>query len=262
MTYLEKFTPAEAYLILNQNQQLQKQVLKITFKELILKEVLKLETVVKTSKNGKRKTTYKYVKTGSVFNSYKHLTNEAPLLEPFRAKSKVRLLLKNYVRLIYDASGGFNSYIWNGMIKQPKLRPFFRANIFYWIIGKTKLTKLGESTKMNLMNELADIEEKLTFLIDQDQKRAAQLVKDIGAHLFLINIDFKKFKHLDQYLFTNLKDQDFSSPNISKSSYLGYFDADDNYFDSTFDSVSSEFGESGCSSCSGCSGCGGCGGCS
>ncbi|MHB1278691.1 MAG: hypothetical protein ACYC1Q_09845, partial [Bacteroidia bacterium] len=76
MKHLSKFLPAETLLLLEDKNASIKELLKITFMDLLLKQVLELTTISKQASRREAVRYYKYVNRGKNFGKYTALKHE------------------------------------------------------------------------------------------------------------------------------------------------------------------------------------------
>lgn len=277
MKLLSKITPAETILIKECSDAQLKNLLRFTFMDLLLKKVIKIVEVDKQPHPRDEVRTYTYVESGKNYSAYKPKNHELIFTSLFVEEEPIQILFKHFVKIIYDASGGKKNYREN--IKSNKtLKHYFNQSFFINLFRFVRLTKEGENAKQEITTYLDEVDENIGNLLENDQKKALELLINIGGNIFLLkNLDFDLLKKLDKELISQQKALHENSDHYDsgwyfygdfyEDSYLfeDSFDNDnsfDSFFYDTINSFDSEFDASSCSSCdSGCSSCSGCGGC-
>jgi hypothetical protein len=128
MTYLSKLTPAEI-LILTKDNVSQQEILKITFIDLLFKQVLKTFEVERQPHIKQKIRVYKYVGIGQNFSNYNSLNHERIFLSTFGSDNSIEILFRNLVKIGYQRSKTL-SELKNDIIKTPNLKKCFSQNIF------------------------------------------------------------------------------------------------------------------------------------
>lgn len=275
MKILSQISPAQTKLIIDNNSISLKNLMKLTFMDLILKKVLKIKEVEeKAHPNDKYVREYTYIIPGENFKNYKPKVFESIFLSPFTKSPEIQIQFKIYIKLIYDNSKGRWNY--KKTVKNTsEIEPYFKSSFFINLFRQVKLTQKGHKLNTELKDFLYKTDAEIIDLLENNKKEALELLKNIGGNIFLLkNLDFEMLKKINKELSNQQKhsnsntyvdDNDdwlfFSSYN-NDYMYDSYF----NDFDSTIDSYDSDSSDSsgwssfdsGCSSCSGCGGCGGC----
>jgi hypothetical protein len=252
MKYLSELTPAEI-LILTKENVTHQELLKITFIDLLFKQVLKTFEVQRQAHIRQEVRVYKYVGIGQNFNSYNSLNHERIFLSTFGTDNTIEILFRNLVKIGYQKSGTLSD-LKNDIIKTPNLKNCFSQNIFQKIFYGYSFTEYGIELKRKVKEEIQNLGNKLSSVNSIENQKAIDLIKIIGANIFiLINVDYELLQQIDKDLGIEIN-QNNSIDGGSGCSGCG----------SSFDDYSLSFdsgcgGDSGCGS-SGCSGCGGCGG--
>jgi hypothetical protein len=279
MKILSQIAPAQTKLIVDYNSVALKDLMKLTFMDLILKKVLQIKEVEqKAHPNDKYVREYTYIIPGKNFENYKPRVFESIFLSPFTKSPEIQIQFKMFIKLMYDNSKG--SWNYKKTVKNTsEIETNFRSTFFVNLFRQLKLTQNGNKLKTELENYLISIDSEIANLLENDKKKALELLENIGGHIFLLkNIDFEMLKKVDKELSNQQKhynsstndnayyeDDDWLFFSAFNDDYM--YDSYFNDFDSTIDSYDSDTSgcsssDSGCSSCSGCGGCGGCGGCS
>lgn len=252
---LSKLTPAETLLIRDGNQVPVKELLKHTFMDLLLKQVLMTEDVERQRHMRDPVTTYKYVSAGKNFKGYASLPHELAFLLPFQRNSDTRLLFKNCVQVSYENARSKNA-LHRAIRSSPALQDAFSVSLLQKIFGSYDYTDIGLELKSLVAEEMRQLEQELAVLMVNDKEKAIEKLKIIGGNVFLLNgLNFIVLKEIDEAFSRELIWQEGSGGWMSFNTY-----SDD--FDSSCSADSGDSNSSGCSSGdSGCGGgCGGCGG--
>lgn len=245
MKHLSALSPAETLLVLRDKNASIKEILKVTFMDLLLKQVLRTFEAQGQPSKKDAVGIYKYVEAGKNFVTYKPLQHENIFLAPFKKSASVQILFRNMVKMGYqNAKSQYN--IHNMLRRSPNLDRCFSRSIIQSLTGGFSLTEDGKKLRKQLENERAQLETQLPPLIVNDHQKALDILKVIKGNIFLLsNIELDSLKQIDKELLAEMNKRD-------------YHNDDDSFLDS-FDFYSDSF-DSGCGGGSGCSGCSGCGG--
>lgn len=261
MNQLSKLSPAETLLVLQGENASIKELLKVTFMDLLLKQVVRTVEVQKQPSSRDPVRIYNYVEAGKNFLTYQPLPHENIFLAPFQKSDDVQILFRHIVKIGYQNAKSERKL--HAILRQsPNVNRCFSQNIFQSIFGEFSLTTIGQELKIKVEAEIAQLEEELPRLIVDDHQKALDILKVIKGNIFLLtNIEFDLLKQIDKELIAEMNRQD--GTNNSGGCVGCTWSIFDNYSDSFDNSCSGDSGcSSGCSGCggSGCSGCGGCGG--
>ncbi|MCF8277879.1 MAG: hypothetical protein K9J17_14185 [Flavobacteriales bacterium] len=264
MEILSKLTPAETHLVMATTDAELKNMMKYTFMDLLLKQVIQTKRITKQAHRNDRARVYTYVVAGKNFLSYKPLRHEEIFLSPFYTSQSLELLFRHLVTMGFQNADGTNNYVHKRLIKSPNLKGIFEIGFFIQLFGTIKLTPQGNALQREIKRALDRLETELPQVIHSDKAKALEILLAIGGNIFLLkNLDFALLNQIDSELMKEFKKQ--RGENDSSGCYgCGDWHQYDHYgdsFDSDYDAADASFGDSGCSSCSGCSGCSGCGGC-
>lgn len=278
MNLLSQLKPAETLLLLDGTRADLKSLMKYTFMDLLLKQVLVVNESVRTYKSGRRykEFTSHFVTKGKKFDDYKASPYEEIFLSVFRKSPDLKAVLTKLIKVAYEATGSKRKFRKLIYLTSP-VRHHFRSSLIQDLFDLFSLTSEGNTNKQMIQNRLNEIDQQIGHLLQNDQHEALKLLTEIGGNIFLLkNIDFELLRRIDRSIIDSMKvDPSFNSDDngITWWYYIGaiddpWIDSTFNSWDSTFDSFDSGYDsagcsshDSGCSSCSGCSGCGGCGGC-
>ncbi|MWB96315.1 hypothetical protein GON26_18285 [Flavobacterium sp. GA093] len=251
MKYLTELTPAEI-LVLTKESVTHKELLKITFIDLLFKQVLKIIEVERKPHVRQDTRVYEYVVAGPNFKSYPSKNHERIFLSSFDPYDSVPILFRNLVKIGYQKSRTLEE-LKNDVIKTPALRKCFHQNFFQKMFYGYSLTEYGTELKRKIKKEIQDAGNQLSGLNSIENQKAVELIQLIGANIFiLVNIDYGLLHQIDMDLGLETTKINTLNSGSGCSGYSSGFD----HFSVSFDSGCS--GDSGCGS--GCSGCGGCGG--
>jgi len=257
---LSILSPAETLLVLQDKKASLKELLKVTFMDLLLKQVFRTLEVQRQANSREAVRFYTYIETGKNFLTYKPLPHENVFLTPFQKSSDVQVLFRHMVKIGYQNAKSENE-LHNIIRLNPNIDKCFNRNLVQTIFGGFNITADGLELRNKIKEEISQLEILLPPLVLNDHQKTLDILKDIKGNVFLLtNIEFDLLKQIDKELLAEMNKPD---NNYDGGCSGCTWDSFDNYSDS-FDSSCS--GDSGCSGgdsgCggSGCSGCGGCGG--
>ena len=254
MKYLSQLTPAEVY-ILTKEKITHQELLKITFIDLLFKQVLRTFEIQRQPHIRQAIQTYQYIGVGKNLKNYQSLNHEKFFLSTFEKDTEIEMLFRNLVKIGYQKSRTLANFK-NELIKTPTLKKCFSQNVFQRIFGSYSFTEYGIEVKQKVEKEIKNLNLELSTLNNIENLKVIELIKVISANIFLLeNIDYELLNQIDVDLAAEMNRKD---PNFDGSGCSGCGWNFDSY-SSNFDSGCSS--DSGCGGNSGCSGCGGCGGC-
>lgn len=246
MKHLSKFQPAETLLLLEDKKADIKELLKITFMDLLLKKVIEITTVSKQSSSRDKVRYYKYVVRGKNFLKYRPLEHEIVYLSPYQKSSSIKILFQHLIRMGFQNAKSESKYV-SAVRQSRNVNYYFTKNILQTVFGGFSISQDGTELRNKIKTEIAQLEKDLPSIIHSDKEKALQILNTIGGNIFLLkNIDFSLLKQIDSEILAEMN--------------RGYKDDDGGtgcYGCSSWDSGCTGCGGSGCSS-SGCGG--GCGG--
>lgn len=260
MTYLSELTPAEVYTLTKENVT-HRELLKITFIDLLLKQVLKTFEIQRQPHIRQEIRTYQYIGIGQNFKNYQTKNHEKFFLSTFEKDPEIEMLFRNLVKIGYQKSRTLSDFK-NKLIKTPTLKKCFSQNIFQRIFYGYSFTEYGKELKRKVEKEIQNLNSELSSLNNIENQKAIELIKVIGGNIFLLeNIDYELLNQIDSDLATEMNRKETNTDGSGCSGCGWSFDDYSSSFDSGCSSDSGCGGDSGCGSgCSGCGGCGGCGG--
>lgn len=260
MKQLSKLSPAETLLVLQGENASIKELLKVTFMDLLLKQVIRTIEVHRQPSSRDTVRIYNYVEAGKNFFTYQPLPHDDIFLAPFQKGDDVQILFRHLVKIGYQNAKS-ESKLHNILRQSPNIDRCFSQNIIQSLFKEFTITKVGQELRNTVEAEIAQLEEELPLLILNDHQKALDILKVIKGNIFLLaNIEFDLLKQIDKELLAEMNRRDDNNSGGCAGCTWNIFD---NYSDSFDSSCSGDSGcSSGCSGCggSGCSGCGGCGG--
>ncbi|MBK7853552.1 MAG: hypothetical protein IPJ79_00310 [Bacteroidetes bacterium] len=258
MKYLSKFSPAESVLILQDRNSNIKELLKVTFMDLLLKQVVRTFDVQRQTSRREGVRIYKYVEAGKNFLSYEPLPHEIPVLAPFQKSNSVQILFRHIVKMSYQNSKSETAYR-KILLDSPNLDRCFSKIYIKVCLVVSQLQQMGRNSVKKFETRLRHLK-NFTGYISSNHQKALDILKEIKGNIFLLtNIQFDLLQQLDRELISEMNRYDRDDGRGGCSGSWGGFGDYSHTFDS---SCSGHSGGGGCSSCgSGCSsGCSGCGG--
>jgi len=168
MKYLSELTPAEV-LILTRGNVTQQEILKITFIDLLLKQVLKVFDVERQAHIRQKVRVYKYVGIGQNYNNYNSLNHERVFLSAFGADNTMEMLFRNLVKIGYQKSRTLSD-LKNDIIKTPALKRCFGQNIFQKLFYGYSLTAYGNELKVKVQEEIQNLGNELSSINSIDNE--------------------------------------------------------------------------------------------
>lgn len=257
MKYLSELTPAEVY-VLTKDKFTHRELLKITFIDLLFKKVLRTFEVQRVPDKDQEMRTYRYIGIGQGFEKYPSRNHEKFFLSIFEKDSEMEMLFTTLTKVAYQKSITL-SYFKNELIKTPTLKKCFSQNIFQRIFYGYSFTDYGKELKRKVEKEIHGLNLELQTVKNTENQKVIELIKVIGANIFFLeNIDYEILNQFDSNLAIEMNRREPKTDGSGCSGCGWIFVNYSSHFDSNFNSDSGE--SSGCGS--GCSGCGGCGGCS
>ncbi|MEO1049109.1 MAG: hypothetical protein AAFX87_00670 [Bacteroidota bacterium] len=279
MEYLNQLTPAETKLIMYPSGTQFRELLKLTFADLVLKGVLK---VTRTEEDGENF----LVSAGKNFEQYSPQLHEAVFLSPFIKSPDIEILLRHLIAMARKAAYSQSRYKNKYVAKNQRVQRYFGGGFFSRLFGSTVLSEEGERAKVKIAAELKQMDRDISPLLASNPKKAMEVLAKIGGNVLLLEskIDFEVLKKYDKESWKEEHERlvETSGVNDVWLLYMASFwfyddlfynlDGASDSFDTSYDEIESASaggtgcggdtggGDSGCSGCSGCGGCGGCGG--
>lgn len=255
MKHLSQLTPAEL-LVLTKEGVTHRELLKITFIDLLFKQVLKTYEVERQPHPRDKISVYRYLGIGKNFKVYSSQNHERVFLSAFAADDSIEILFGNLVKMAYQKSKKLSDYK-EDIIKTPTLKKCFSQNIFQRLFYGYSITEYGKELRQEVKEEIQKEGNALADISSVESKKAIELINIIGANIFLlVNLDYELLSQIDENLGTIINQVSTSDSSGGCTSWS--FDDYSSSFDSSCSGHSGCGGHSGCSGCgSGCSGCGG-----
>lgn len=250
MKHLSKFLPAETLLLLEEKKANIKELLKITFMDLLLKQVIEITTVSKQPSSRRDKVrSYKYVVRSKNFLNYKPLEHEIVYLSPYQKSSSLKVLFQHLIRTGFQNAKSESKYV-SAVRRSPNIHFYFTKNIYQIVFGGFSITQEGTDLRNKIKKEITQLEKDFPAIILSDKEKARQILNTIGGNIFLLkNIDFTLLKQIDSEILAEM-DKKYKADDGASGCYGC----------SSWDSGCTGCSTSDSSGCSGCSGCGGCSG--
>lgn len=258
MKHLSRLTPAETLIILTGDKTPLSELLKYTFMDLLLKQVLAIREVQRQASSRDPIRVHKYVVTGSNYGNYQAKPHEPVLLSIFQTNPESSVLFRNLVKIAYQNAKNERRY-YPQLTTSPNLKDALSTSLFQRIAGKFSYTQKGLVIKKEIQNEFSEIEKSYSKQLTTDRIQALELLKSIGGNIFLFKaLEFEISKEFEKEIF-----EEMAKRNTGTGCSTGCW-TDFGHYSDSFDSSCSSDSGTGCSGgdsgCSGCSGCGGCGG--
>ncbi|MEM0543537.1 hypothetical protein WFZ85_13010 [Flavobacterium sp. j3] len=249
MKHLSQLTPAEVVLLTKPGAT-HNELLKLTFIDLLFKQVLKTYEVERRPHYRDKLKVYTYVSIGKNFETYTSLNHERVFLSSFVSDTSIEILFSNLVKIAYQKSKAL-LYYKADIYKTPTLQKCFSQNIFQKLLYKYSITDYGAKLKKEVKEEIQIEANKLANNSTLESQMVIDLIEKIGGNIFLlVAFDHELFSRIDHEMGSIInRVNDNSGVGESGCAYMSFDD-----YSSSFDSSCS--GDSGCSG-GGCSGCGG-----
>ncbi len=139
MKHLNRLTPAETYFVLKDDDASQKNLLKMTLVDLILKKVLRpFEVIIEYNQNDVD-TPKTYVAIAENFWTYKPVEHELIFLSPFISNNSIQILFSNMVKIGYQNSKS-EKKLYHAIRKSRNLDRCYQQNFYQLIFGGYSLT--------------------------------------------------------------------------------------------------------------------------
>lgn len=253
--------PTELLVLLADTTPPLRQLLRLTFLDLLRQQVLLLEERASQPNPRDPVTVVRYVQPGPALATYQPRPYEALLLRPFLTQGFGQLQLRHFVKMAYGQALTGSWYA--GIIRRAEpLQPLYQAVWWRRWLDLPLPTPAGERLREQVRQELDQHDSRLNQLTHHDAAAALQLASSLGGLLFLLPTFRSPVGHaLDQELYRVQREQPVMTADGGST-----YDSWDNcghHFDSCADAAGGDHGGSGCGGDAGCggdSGCGGCGG--
>lgn len=246
MELLKTLTPAETYFLVHKAEMSQKQFLRFTLMDLILKGILNIVEIEKDNVK------YPYMLAGVNFATYTPKPYEESFLRACKFDEGYQTSLKNYITIILPLTKRYKRQI----AQTPHMGGYFyRTWLQRNLIGGYSYTNVGAQAATELKDLLKNANDE--YHINGEVTEAKKL---LGNNIILLT----GFSSQDLTVFDEeLKRKETAGTITGGDTGIGwwYFDSGvSNGFDADYGSASDSSGDSSGDGDSGCSGCGGCGG--
>lgn len=264
---LTHLTPAEVLLIENPTVKVDK-LARVTFFDLILKEVLKIEVDSKATKKEKKNP---IVTIGKTYPNYRPLKHESIFLSVFTRDEELKIKLSNLIKTAFEKIKNSDEYKLKYVYSDMRMKQYYKSNFFQKLFGIKVISENGIKVQKEIKRELKRIKtnttKKNTGIVESLLALNGNivLIPKIPTEIFEIiekkKSSFRKensnsvwvdFCYSSLYYHNTAKSQ-FDLIPINTSDFMPTIESVNGFDDSS--------GDSGCGSDGGCSGCGGCGGC-
>lgn len=259
MELLTKFSPAETYLIKDNNEATYKELLKLTIADLLLKKVIK----VANRKMAVDDPEEKYILRGVNYTQYQAKDHEKLLISTWTTAPDLEVHFKDFIKTCYQNGRSFKYFGIEHTLKPNNLYDHFQQGFWKKLLGTLKLNESGIALKAKLDKEIEEVQQQLTTYMQEDKTKALEILSKIYGNIYLISgLTPEILKEIEEEL--NNQSEYSDSDYYAYDTYWLWYASDSDYdynadFDSAFDSADSS--DSGCSGDgggdSGCSGCGG-----
>lgn len=205
MKHLSQLSPAECLLILNGSRVSMKELLKYTFLDLVLRRVLQVVEVEKPISLREGSRTYKYIKLGINFKTYYPRDHEQVFLMPFQKSDQNAILIRHFIKLGYNNIHSETHYK-SILYSYPNLKRYFSRTIFQRLFGGSKSTAIRLETARQIQLEIKELEQKLPFLLLNNNIEAAEIMERIKGNVFLLkDTETSLHEHVERELSYELK---------------------------------------------------------
>lgn len=251
---LAYFSPAETLSLLREGRGTFKELIKITFTDLLLRKVLhaRREAIEETS-------WVYYVKPGVNYSSHPALAHETFFLKPFSKSRELEMTVRHFIAAVVQRSFGQSHFNYTVIRKNKKLYPEFMRRKFF---SGHRLTSTGMELKQKVEETLEKTALLFPRLVKESPAKALEILTMVGGNILLMpNFSFEMLKELDvaiQDLETGTDSFGYLDPGLWAITFDGGLDGIMDGFDGGWDAGAGDSGGDG-GGC-GASGCGGCGG--
>jgi hypothetical protein len=264
MIFFTALTPAENLIIRDQRQSSYKQMLELTFMDLLLKKVLKIEYVKDetTATDQLTETKVAYVSKGENYYTYAPVPHEKLFMKPFITIVTTRILLSNLIKVLYENAEGPRNF--RALVAlSPRVSNYLKGPRFFPEFGFLPLNKNGIEAKEQIFSEQTTLSGNFVSLWNNDRVKAMDIISKVNGNIFLLPLSMQMVKsigfELDTYTSPSKK-EDYSAGGCGGFYYSDYDHVSGGFSEHEPSSGDSSGADSGCGGDSGCSGCGGCGG--
>ena len=155
---LTTLSPAEILLIENPQVKVDK-LARVTFFDLILKDVIKIETNEESSKKDKKNPT---VSLGKAFYSYKPLKHESIFLAVFTKDNELKVKLSNLLKTAFEKIKNSEDYKLRYIYSDYRMKQYFKSNFFQRLLGVKVISENGIKVQEEIRRKLKQIKSNTT----------------------------------------------------------------------------------------------------
>lgn len=253
-------SPAECVILLNETKTTQKEILKLTLTDLILKKVFVLEQSETQAHEADPVRVQHQIMKGPHFGSYQQRNQlEQVFFEVFHHLPDSKLLLKSFIKMVVQNAQDAYTFNRKRLFKDDRISSLLDLSFWNKLIARIKLNENGIRTKRNLEAEIQSLQTQLPVMLATNKLAFADKVDELGANLFLLGGGNPELlAEIDLAIQEAMKAKPYDEDTSGGDFFFWYgMDTHSTHFDDGFDSGGDS---SGCGGDSGCSGCGGCGG--
>lgn len=194
MKTLAYYTPAQVILLLKGKRASLKDLLKGTFMDLLLRQVITTEEEVV----GKKRRLF--VMAGKSFSSYRYHQHDLVFLQPFFENRKIRLSFGDLVRGGYERAGGAKKFI-RSILRSPEMVSSYASGLTKLLKGSLTKTTSGDRLTQVLRNEVDELQVNLPVLLKNDPDLAYRVLEELKGNIVLIpSIDLRMIATLENEL--------------------------------------------------------------
>jgi hypothetical protein len=272
---LSQLRPAETLLLVHGRSVMLKDFLKVTLMDLLLKQVLTTLEVTRPGSSTEPAQPLTYVTVGKNFKGYSGEEFEEIFLSPFYKSPDGQVLFQNLIRIGHEHARNARHFMIM-LLKSKSIRHYFSRGLMERVYGGFSMSQQGAQVSERLKHEVAEMENKLPFLLEHDPDRAMQVMKTIGGNIFVLkNIPIPRMKDIETYVSEELETRPPAETRPTGTEIPGFeawifLTEISTHYDHTWDhhhshgdgnlGSDSDWGGDGDSGCGGDSGCSGCGG--
>jgi len=191
---LAKFKPAQIELLINTRKSDLKTLLKLTFFDLLFKQVLIVKKKYLQSRPSAPVREVLIVETGDRFSEYKNRNDfESYFLN--RIDEETYHYLIPYLRGIYKVIPSENHF--KRHILDDDLTSYIKNDFFLKLFGSIRLNHIGKDLSINFKNCLKEVDANILDLIGNHPKKAITVINKLKGNIFLLeNLNFELFETL------------------------------------------------------------------
>ncbi len=215
MEILTQLTPAEVLLLRNLDKASLKELCKVTFMDLIVRQVLQ---IADTPEHEEAEATAEniFIEIGSRFNEKEYHPHETPFLAPYLRNDTLSISLKGLIREAVNRLDRQRKNFIALLRTSPMVAKGFKNGWWYRFMNILSLTPEGKEMKKAVEEAIEDLQTQLPELIEKEPQQATELIKRLGGNVFLLdNFDFQILNTLDEgfrkqiSMYTDLSEIDF-----------------------------------------------------